>query len=326
MTRTRTTIASACGSPRFDEGITKLAGDLVGVDALEVRQLVEKQADRLFHQLKNEADRSRRSADAGSGHLVGHGPGRAGPPRLGRRPRHDHRPRRRCHPGHPGQATRPRRRPTEPTPSRGRWSATTRRLTPAELLERCEPAETTDGDVVPRRRQRSCCATRSSPSSSSTCSGCRWTWAAPSAWSTATNAERCNRRDGGCIFPGCDCPASWCDAHHVIWWENHGPTDIWNLALLCRYHHGVTHRNGWTMTAAGERLVHLDHPLRRHAPQPTPPRPKSHRPPRPHPRLTPRTTTPDADRPRRPRPRRSAPATSATHLEQVSCRACGPAS
>ncbi len=59
------------------------------------------------------------------------------------------------------------------------------------------------------------------------------------------------RRDGGCIFPGCDCPASWCAAHHVIWWEHQGPTDIWNLALLCRYHHGVTHRRGWTMTAAG---------------------------------------------------------------------------
>src|SRR6478609_5150356 len=43
----------------FDEGITKVAGDLVGVDAIEVRQLVEKQANRLFHQLKNEGDRSR---------------------------------------------------------------------------------------------------------------------------------------------------------------------------------------------------------------------------------------------------------------------------
>ena len=60
------------------------------------------------------------------------------------------------------------------------------------------------------------------------------------------------QRDGGCIFPGCDCPPSWCDAHHVIWWEHDGPTDIWNLALLCRYHHGVTHRRGWTMTAAGD--------------------------------------------------------------------------
>ena len=53
------------------------------------------------------------------------------------------------------------------------------------------------------------------------------------------------RRDGGCVFPGCACPASWCDAHHVIAWDHDGDT---NLALLCRHHHGVTHRHGWTMT------------------------------------------------------------------------------
>ena len=56
------------------------------------------------------------------------------------------------------------------------------------------------------------------------------------------------QRDGGCVFPGCDAPIGWCDAHHVTWWRNDGPTDITNLALLCRYHHGVTHRDGWTMT------------------------------------------------------------------------------
>jgi hypothetical protein len=56
-------------------------------------------------------------------------------------------------------------------------------------------------------------------------------------------------RDGGCVFPGCDLPAGWCDAHHVLPWETGGSTDIGNLALLCRHHHGVTHRTGWAMTA-----------------------------------------------------------------------------
>jgi hypothetical protein len=56
-------------------------------------------------------------------------------------------------------------------------------------------------------------------------------------------------RDGGCVFPGCDAPVSWCDAHHVQPWEHDGATDLDNLALLCRHHHGVTHRTGWTMTA-----------------------------------------------------------------------------
>jgi hypothetical protein len=55
-------------------------------------------------------------------------------------------------------------------------------------------------------------------------------------------------RDGGCIFPGCDRPASWCDAHHVDEWDANGPTDIDNIGLLCRHHHRVTHRPGWTMT------------------------------------------------------------------------------
>jgi hypothetical protein len=55
-------------------------------------------------------------------------------------------------------------------------------------------------------------------------------------------------RDGGCVFPGCDIPATWCDAHHVDHWDHHGNTDLDNLALLCRHHHGVTHRTGWHMT------------------------------------------------------------------------------
>ncbi|MFM7062396.1 MAG: DUF222 domain-containing protein [Actinomycetes bacterium] len=54
-------------------------------------------------------------------------------------------------------------------------------------------------------------------------------------------------RDGGCVFPGCDAPASWCDAHHVVHWADGGATSVENLALLCRHHHGTTHRHGWTM-------------------------------------------------------------------------------
>lgn len=56
-----------------------------------------------------------------------------------------------------------------------------------------------------------------------------------------------DRRDGGCVFPGCDAPATWTDAHHVIHWQHGGPTELSNLASLCRHHHGVTHRSGWTM-------------------------------------------------------------------------------
>ncbi len=52
-------------------------------------------------------------------------------------------------------------------------------------------------------------------------------------------------RDGGCIFPGCDRPPGWCDAHHEQPWLVGGSTDIALMALLCRHHHVVTHRPGW---------------------------------------------------------------------------------
>ena len=52
-------------------------------------------------------------------------------------------------------------------------------------------------------------------------------------------------RDGGCVFPGCDAPPGWCDAHHEPDWEHGGSTDVDKMLLLCRHHHGVTHRKGW---------------------------------------------------------------------------------
>jgi hypothetical protein len=48
-------------------------------------------------------------------------------------------------------------------------------------------------------------------------------------------------RDGGCAFPNCDRPVSWCDAHHVRHWADGGTTDLTNLVLLCRRHHTLTH-------------------------------------------------------------------------------------
>jgi hypothetical protein len=48
-------------------------------------------------------------------------------------------------------------------------------------------------------------------------------------------------RDRGCRFDGCDRPAPWCDAHHVIHWADGGPTSLDNLVLLCRSHHRMVH-------------------------------------------------------------------------------------
>ncbi len=53
-------------------------------------------------------------------------------------------------------------------------------------------------------------------------------------------------RDRHCRFPGCDRPASWADAHHVVHVEDGGPTTPSNLCLLCRRHHVRLHRPGWS--------------------------------------------------------------------------------
>jgi hypothetical protein len=55
-------------------------------------------------------------------------------------------------------------------------------------------------------------------------------------------------RDGGCSFPGCDVPAKWTQAHHIIEWWNHGPTDLDNLTLLCGHHHREHTKRGWTVS------------------------------------------------------------------------------
>jgi Domain of unknown function (DUF222) len=52
-------------------------------------------------------------------------------------------------------------------------------------------------------------------------------------------------RDQGCTFPGCDRPATWCEAHHFREWADSGPTDLDNLGLVCGYHHGQFERLGW---------------------------------------------------------------------------------
>jgi Domain of unknown function (DUF222)/HNH endonuclease len=71
---------------------------------------------------------------------------------------------------------------------------------------------------------------------------------------TAAQRREVRRRDRHCRFPGCR-NVAFADVHHVVPWEPGGKTDLDNLACLCRHHHGVVHRKGWSMTGnANEEL------------------------------------------------------------------------
>lgn len=48
-------------------------------------------------------------------------------------------------------------------------------------------------------------------------------------------------RDEHCTFPGCQRPAGWTDAHHLLHWLDDGETELDNAALLCSFHHHVVH-------------------------------------------------------------------------------------
>jgi Domain of unknown function (DUF222) len=69
-----------------------------------------------------------------------------------------------------------------------------------------------------------------------------------------------NVRDGGCAFPGCDRPPHMCDAHHIVFWADGGPTAICNLCLLCGHHHDTIHHHGWTITMRDGRPWFIPHP------------------------------------------------------------------
>jgi hypothetical protein len=70
-------------------------------------------------------------------------------------------------------------------------------------------------------------------------------------------------RDRGCRYPGCDRPCHTTDAHHIRHWIDHGHTAPDNLVLLCRYHHGVVHRPGWTIQLHDDTTVTITTPTGR---------------------------------------------------------------
>jgi hypothetical protein len=64
----------------------------------------------------------------------------------------------------------------------------------------------------------------------------------PSAWML----RQLRYRDGECRFPGCGA-RRYTQAHHVVWWDRGGRTDLDNLILICSFHHRLVHEYGWTV-------------------------------------------------------------------------------
>lgn len=69
---------------------------------------------------------------------------------------------------------------------------------------------------------------------------------------TAETVRHVIARDGHCAFPSCRMPAHRCDLDHVQPFDHHapatgGPTTPGNLIPLCRRHHLLKHRAGWTV-------------------------------------------------------------------------------
>jgi hypothetical protein len=75
---------------------------------------------------------------------------------------------------------------------------------------------------------------------------------------TATPAQRraLRVRDGGCVWPGCDRPASWTVPHHKEQWSrDHGPTNIRNLLSICHRHHRMLHEGSWELIRSDDGRV-----------------------------------------------------------------------
>jgi hypothetical protein len=72
----------------------------------------------------------------------------------------------------------------------------------------------------------------------------------PSAWML----RQLRYRDSECTFPGCGA-RRFTQAHHIVWWEHGGRTDLENLLLVCTFHHRLVHEYRWVVRREGDGTV-----------------------------------------------------------------------
>jgi hypothetical protein len=68
-------------------------------------------------------------------------------------------------------------------------------------------------------------------------------------------------RDKHCQWPGCERPASWTEAHHLIHWVHGGPTELSNLVCLCNRHHFLVHEGRWQLVRTEDGSLRAIPPL-----------------------------------------------------------------
>ena len=78
---------------------------------------------------------------------------------------------------------------------------------------------------------------------------------------SAPQSKALKVRDRGCTWPGCDRPATWTSAHHVVHWIHGGETDLPNLVLLCYRHHWMVHEGDWQIVRSDDGCIHTVPPL-----------------------------------------------------------------
>jgi hypothetical protein len=71
---------------------------------------------------------------------------------------------------------------------------------------------------------------------------------------TAAQRREVMRRDRHCRFPGCT-NVTFANVHHIIPWKPGGTTDLPNIVLVCKHHHGLVHRKVWTMSGNANEVL-----------------------------------------------------------------------
>ena len=82
---------------------------------------------------------------------------------------------------------------------------------------------------------------------------------------TARLANRAQRRALNalyttCAIPGCSIHYRYTKAHHIVFWDNGGNTDLDNLLPVCAHHHTLIHQQHWQLTLGPNRQLTIHYP------------------------------------------------------------------